>query len=113
MDSINIKGFNDPEMVEIFSNGITRCIAPQDIANRFFTELTDGERTEITDGFEEDQDLIAFAEVPSGKITQALTGMNDRGIGSKYIFNVESKTSGASINFRIVSLEIDDEAWPQ
>ncbi|MDR0680022.1 MAG: hypothetical protein LBF42_03265 [Puniceicoccales bacterium] len=51
MGSINIKGFNDPEMVEIFSNGITRCIAPQDIATRFFTELTDGERTEIADDF--------------------------------------------------------------
>ncbi|MDR0715779.1 MAG: hypothetical protein LBF25_03370 [Puniceicoccales bacterium] len=62
MDSINIKGFNDPETVEIFSNGITRCIAPQGIANRFFTELTDGERTEITDGFERHQGIIGSGE---------------------------------------------------
>jgi hypothetical protein len=60
MESVN--GFNGSEMVEVFSNGITSCVAPQDIANKFFTELTDGERAKITDGFERDQDFMRSNE---------------------------------------------------
>jgi hypothetical protein len=45
-------------------------------------------------------------------VTLALAGMNNRGIGLKYIFSVERETSDTPIHLRVTNLEIDDVAWP-
>ncbi|MDR2777059.1 MAG: hypothetical protein LBB17_03410 [Puniceicoccales bacterium] len=99
MDSVNNRN-----MVEIFSNGVTTCIAPQDIADRFSNELTDGERTRITDSFVEKQDFFDNGE--------CLTGLRvgpKKSIGMDYYCEVKGKMEGKSILCRILTLEI--ETW--
>ncbi|MDR0715508.1 MAG: hypothetical protein LBF25_01870 [Puniceicoccales bacterium] len=96
MDSININSFNGSEMVEVFCNGITRCIAPQDIATRFFTELTDGERTEITD------DLI----IDSGRRCCVFSLTDDRCVALDYAGDVRGEGNDKSITLRITRLAV-------
>jgi hypothetical protein len=76
--------------------------APQGIANRFFTELTDGKRTKITDGFEEDQDTIG-----SGKGCHAFSLTDDRGVGLDYVSDVRGEGNNKSITIRITELDVD------
>jgi hypothetical protein len=94
MESVN--GLNGSEMVEIFSNGITRYVAPQDIANRFITELTDGERAEITDG------LI----IDSGRRCCAFSLTDDRSIVLDYVGDVRGEGNTKSITVRITELDV-------
>jgi hypothetical protein len=96
MDSVNNR-----DMVEIFSNGVTTCIAPQDIADRFSNELTDGERTRITKGFVEDQDIIG-----NGPCWDTFAETDDRGIHLEYLSAIEYRTGSKLVYLRVTTLDI-------
>jgi hypothetical protein len=53
MCDIDIKECNidSSGMMEIFSNGPTRCVALRDIVEKYFHELSEAERVEITSIF--------------------------------------------------------------
>jgi hypothetical protein len=97
MDSMN-----NTNMVEIFSNGITTCVAPQEIADRFYNELTDAERTKVTDSFVKDQFFFDNGECWTGVKVGPL-----KSVGMDYDCEVENKTEGKSILCRIVKFKVN------
>ncbi|MDR0742674.1 MAG: hypothetical protein LBE98_04400 [Puniceicoccales bacterium] len=103
MDSVNNRN-----MVEIFSNGVTTCIAPQDIADRFYNELTDAERTRVTDWLGEITDDVAEQQdfSDSDEFCMGLEVGPKKSIGMDYCCEVENKTEGKSILCRILTLEV-------
>jgi hypothetical protein len=96
MDSVNNRN-----MVEIFSNGVTTCIAPQDIADRFSNELTDAERIRIIDGFVEDQDAIG-----NGPCRYTFAETDGRGIDLKYFSAIEYRTGSKLVYLRVTALDV-------
>ncbi|MDR1457480.1 MAG: hypothetical protein LBI47_01345 [Puniceicoccales bacterium] len=92
---------NNTNMVEIFSNGITTCVAPQEIADRFHNELTEDERAKITDGFVRNQDTIGTG---SCRYTFAIT--SSRGIDLRYFGKTEYEMGNKSVHLRVTTLDV-------
>ncbi|MDR1232643.1 MAG: hypothetical protein LBJ75_00020 [Puniceicoccales bacterium] len=96
MDSIG-----HTNMEEIFSNGITTCVAPHDIAHRFFNELTDAERTEITDSFVNNQDIIG-----NGSCWCTFAVTDGRGVNFEYLSTIEYNMESKLVYLRATTLDV-------
>lgn len=85
----------------LFANEIVHCISSAEIADKFFHELTESERSEIID-FTEHKSI----PIGGGKGFLVFDGIG-RGIIVEDLYNVENKTEKKLIQSRIVTLEID------
>jgi hypothetical protein len=95
-------------VVEIFSKGTTTCVAPKNVASKFYDVLTDFERTKIIEGFIKDRsdfDIDTYCKYTFDGV--------DKEITVEYFREVTGKAKGNFVQFKIIELEIAKNQSPK
>jgi hypothetical protein len=87
-----------------WSNRVTTCVAPQDIAERFSNELNDAELAKITDSFVESEDFF-----DNGEYETAFRIWYKTAVGMHSCCDVANRTEGQAVLYRTIIFKA--EGW--